>query len=231
MTEQHSSPETGGMLQEMVRRKSGEIVWPVLRTSSHHSRSSASASAKFVHFNDSQLEQVRHFFREDQPRFISSSIPGSNPADEIQVERGEAPEPPSPPLPLVNDLTIQLLNFPLETAARRKQPVRLLRTWLSRDYSLLYGSVGVANTGENKRVVCRFSFDNWETTDEAEAFYNVTRLSGGYECFVFSVDLAEVVDIMSKPTSKTNATLIDIPASKDRSRTTPGFEGEKPRGI
>ncbi|KAH7250904.1 hypothetical protein BKA59DRAFT_523650 [Fusarium tricinctum] len=72
----------------IVRKKSGEIVRPVLRPSSSRRHSSIPGThifSKAVHF-DSQLEDVRHFLPVDRPLAISKRL---SPADNYKSDSSE----------------------------------------------------------------------------------------------------------------------------------------------
>ncbi len=125
--------------------------------------------SKAVHF-DSHLEHVRHFLQVDRPLAVSA---GSSPVDNYDSE-GEYPfnadERQAGRLPPF-EWELVITNFPVDTPARKAQPVRLERVWLSNDQKCLIGSVIVTNLAFQKYVTCRFTLDYWKTTSEIGAEY------------------------------------------------------------
>lgn len=187
----------------MVRKKSGELVRPALRPASRRRPSSMPGTPTFskaVHF-DSHLEHVRHFLQVDRPLAVSA---GSSPVDNYDSDNeypfgaDEKPAGRAPPF----EWEIIINNFPVETTARKAQPVRLERVWLSNDHKFLIGSIVVANLAFNKSVVCRFTLDYWKTTSEVNAEYisEVTpRIAEpGHDRFNFSIKLSDLANLETK---------------------------------
>lgn len=188
----------------MVRKKSGELVRPALRPASRRRPSSMPGTPTFskaVHF-DSHLEHVRHFLQVDRPLAVSA---GSSPIDNYDSDNeypfgaeGSKPAGRTPPF----EWEIIINSFPVETPARKAQPVRLERVWLSNDHKFLIGSVVVANLAFSKSVVCRFTLDYWKTTSEVNAEYmcEITpRVSEqSYDRFNFSIKLADLANLETK---------------------------------
>lgn len=188
----------------MVRKKSGELVRPALRPASRRRPSSMPGTPTFskaVHF-DSHLEHVRHFLQVDRPLAVSA---GSSPIDNYDSDNeypfgAESSKPVgrSPPF----EWEIIMNNFPVETPARKAQPVRLERVWLSNDHKFLIGSIVVANLAFSKSVVCRFTLDYWKTTSEVNAEYmcEITpRVSEqSYDRFNFSIKLSDLANLETK---------------------------------
>lgn len=187
----------------MVRKKSGELVRPALRPASRRRPSSMPGTPTFskaVHF-DSHLEHVRHFLQVDRPLAVSA---GSSPIDnydsdtEYPFGADEQPAGRSPPF----EWEIIMNNFPIETPARKAQPVRLERVWLSNDHKFLIGSIVVANLAFSKSVVCRFTLDYWKTTSEVNAEYmcEITpRIAEhGHDRFNFSIKLSDLANLETK---------------------------------
>jgi len=185
---------------QMVRKKSGELVRPALRPPSRRRPSSMPGTPTFskaVHF-DSHLEHVRHFLQVDRPLAVSA---GSSPADNYESDC-EYPFPGderrTPPF----EWEIIVTNFPLETAARRSQAVRLERVWLSNDQKCLTGSIAVANLAFQKSVACRFTLDYWKTTSEVAAEYvaemRPKETPQGHDRFQFTIKLSDLANLESK---------------------------------
>jgi hypothetical protein len=185
---------------QMVRKKSGELVRPALRPPSRRRPSSMPGTPTFskaVHF-DSHLEHVRHFLQVDRPLAVSA---GSSPADNYESDtefpfNGE--ERRTPPF----EWEIVVTNFPLETPARKVQPVRLERVWLSADQKCLTGSVVVANLAFQKSVTCRFTLDYWKTTSEVAAEYvaevQPRETPEGQDRFHFTIKLSDLANLECK---------------------------------
>ncbi|KAI0006875.1 carbohydrate-binding module family 21 protein [Xylariaceae sp. FL0662B] len=187
----------------MVRKKSGELVRPALRPSSHRRPSSMPGTPTFskaVHF-DSHLEHVRHFLQVDRPLAVSA---GSSPVDNYESDN-EYPfgvdtkvTPRLPPF----EWKIVVSNFPTECPIRRALPVRLERVWMSPDQKSLIGSVVVANLAFQKSVVCRFTFDYWKTVSEVTAEYHHQIRSreneNHHDLFQFSVMLSDIANLEAK---------------------------------
>ncbi|PFH57094.1 hypothetical protein XA68_15512 [Ophiocordyceps unilateralis] len=186
----------------MLRKKSGELVRPALRPSSHRRPSSVPGTpifSKAVHF-DSHLEHVRHFLQVDRPLAVSA---GSSPIDNHESD-SEYPFPEvksgvrSPPY----EWELVTTNFPRQVRLRNTLPVRLERVWLSADHRSLLGSVCVANMAFHKHVTCRFTFDYWKTVSEVGAEYGheIRPYDGPatHDRFNFSIRLSDVVNLESK---------------------------------
>lgn len=187
---------------QMVRKKSGELVRPALRPPSRRRPSSMPGTPTFskaVHF-DSHLEHVRHFLQVDRPLAVSA---GSSPVENYDSDN-EYPFPGdergvrSPPF----EWEIIINNFPLDTPARKAQPVRLERVWLSTDQKCLIGSVAVANLAFQKSVTCRFTLDYWKTTSEIAAEYMSEIRSNepgpSHDRFNFTIKLSDLANLESK---------------------------------
>lgn len=188
---------------QMLRKKSGELVRPALRPASRRRPSSMPGTPTFskaVHF-DSHLEHVRHFLQVDRPLAVSA---GSSPVDnydsdtEYPFGNEDKHGARSPPF----EWEMVIHNFPSETPARKCQPVRLERVWLSNDHKFLIGSVVVANIAFQKSVTCRFTLDYWKTTSEVNGEYvsEVTprATEQGHDRFNFSIKLADLANLESK---------------------------------
>ncbi|KAL2019040.1 hypothetical protein VTK56DRAFT_10144 [Thermocarpiscus australiensis] len=156
--------------------------------------------AKAVHF-DSQLEHIRHFLQVDRPLAVSA---GSSPVDNYESDTeypfsGDVPTASRPP---TFEWEIIMTNFPVETPARKAQPVHLERVWLSSDQKCLIGSVAVANFAFQKSVACRFTLDYWKTTSEVAAEYvcevRPVDTPHGQDRFNFTIKLSDMANLESK---------------------------------
>lgn len=178
----------------MVRKKSGEVVRPALRTKRRPSSMPGTPTfSKNVHF-DAQLEHIRHFLQLDKPLAVS--------ADTSPVETySGASEYPFYTGPTY-EWEVKLPNFPADSAARRTQPVRLDRVYLSSDQQSLIGVVVVANLAFQKNVLARFTLDYWKTVSEVSAEYNhdVRRkqINDGFDRFNFTINLSDVTNLETK---------------------------------
>lgn len=188
---------------QMVRKKSGELVRPALRPASRRRPSSMPGTPTFskaVHF-DSHLEHVRHFLQVDRPLAVSA---GSSPVDNYDSDNeypfgvDDRSTGRSPPF----EWEIIINNFPVETPARKSQPVQLERVWLSNDHKFLIGSAIVANLAFQKAVTCRFTLDYWKTTSEVNAEYVCEIAPRAFEHsldrFQFSIKLADLANLETK---------------------------------
>lgn len=186
----------------MVRKKSGELVRPALRLSSHRRPSSMPGTPTFskaVHF-DAHLEHVRHFLQVDRPLAVSA---GSSPVDHLESD-SEYPFPSSdeertrqmrtPPY----EWEIITSNFPADDLARNALPARVERLWLSKDCRSLHGSVVVANLAFHKSLTCRFTLDYWKTTSEVAAEYASQIHSTGHDRWSFSIRLSDMANLETK---------------------------------
>jgi hypothetical protein len=180
---------------QMVRKKSGELVRPALRASKKRpvSLPGTPTFSKAVHF-DSQLEHIRHFLQVDKPLAVSaetSPLENYDGDTEFPFEIGDPPSQSE-----AFEWEAQLVNFPADSDARRHQPVRLERIFLTSDCKNLVGAVAVANIAFHKHVVARFTLDNWKTTSEVAAEYdNEDRTHDGYDRFNFNIRLADQANL------------------------------------
>jgi hypothetical protein len=195
--ETSSESENGGSPKPpMVRKKSGELVRPALRSKRRPSSMPGTPTfSKNVHF-DSQLEHIRHFLQLDKPTAVSAN---TSPV-ESYVEETEYPFDKKSPSAV--EWEIKLPNFPTNQAIRKQQPVRLERVFLSTDRKSLVGVVFVANLAFHKHVVARFTVDYWKTVSEVTAEYNddirKKQVQDGFDRFDFSIKLSDITDLESK---------------------------------
>jgi hypothetical protein len=188
-----------GIKPPLPLKKSGELVQPALRPSSRRRTSKISETptyAKVVHFEEENIEQIRHFFQVDRPIAIST---GSAPVETFDSKSE---------YPLYDDhrskreeWEIELTNFPTEFE-RQMMPVRVERIFLAPDYQTLVGMVACAKIASQKLVVCRFTLDNWKTTSEVVAECNddvrKKQTNENYDQFIFNIKLADQTNLASK---------------------------------
>ncbi|KAL8653749.1 MAG: hypothetical protein Q9226_003713 [Calogaya cf. arnoldii] len=187
-----------------VRKKSGELVKPVLSRGGLRRRPSSMPGTptygKAVHFDCNSLENVRTFNQKDRPIVVSTGTsPAEQYASEIEFPFGDDPSTKRAP---VYEWEIRLTNFPRETPGRKALPIRVERIYLSSDNKNLMGAVAVANLAFHKTVVARFTLDYWKTTSEVVADYNsdVRRklLNDGCDRFLFSIKLEDQANLEDK---------------------------------
>ncbi|KAF6793042.1 hypothetical protein CMUS01_16117 [Colletotrichum musicola] len=183
----------------LLRKLSGQLVRPVLRPLSRRRPATAPATpgAKVVHFDDSRMEQVRRFRANDSPESLSPTHPDPNDNDCDDNESRNTTTC------CCYELDPTLSDLPRSSPARLRQMVRLDAVFLSDDGRFLAGLVEVANLAYEKAVVCRFSFDGWETVSEVTAEYSApvypgSGRPGSYDGFVFSIDLGGLVSVESR---------------------------------
>ncbi|QGA19725.1 hypothetical protein EYB26_007417 [Talaromyces marneffei] len=179
----------------MVRKKSGELVRPALRSRRRPSSMPGTPTfSKNVHF-DAQLEHIRHFLQLDKPLAVSANT------SPVETYCEEHEYPFTRPQPSA-EWEIKLPNFPSNPATRKQQPVRLERVFLSPDHKNLVGVVSVANLAFQKHVVARFTVDYWKTVSEVTAEYNhdvrKKQAHHGFDRFDFSIKLSDITDLGSK---------------------------------
>jgi hypothetical protein len=187
----------------MVRKKSGELVQPALRSSSRRQPSSMPGTPTFgkaVHF-DSHLEDIRHFLQVDRPLAVSAgSLPSDNYDSDNNFPFSDNEHSESRLAPY--DWEIIMTDFPVETPLRKAQAVGLERVWLSNDQKCLAGSIAVANLAFQKNVICRFTLDYWKTMSEVVAEYvgeiQPKETPQSRDRFHFAIELSDLANLESK---------------------------------
>ncbi|GAA5890904.1 hypothetical protein JCM5296_001220 [Sporobolomyces johnsonii] len=154
----------------MVRKKSGELVRPSLKTDGMRRDYSKPRSApatpvcpKYVHF-DTQLEHVKHFLAQQRPAAVSRS------GSPVETETEDEPEAfpfPAMATPLAGQVKLQLPNFP--TRSRIDEDVFVESLEMSSDGKNIRGVVRVKNLAFEKWVAVRFTLDHWQTVSEVSA--------------------------------------------------------------
>jgi hypothetical protein len=188
----------------LLRKKSGELVKPALRASSHRRRPISAPGTptypKAVHFGE-QIEQVRHFLQVDRPIAVSA---GSSPVEiydsETDYPFGSDNERRKQQTKAV-EWEVKLTNFPQESHERKCLPVRVEQLYLTKDFKFLIGIVAVANISFEKMVAARFTLDYWKTTSEVSAEYYTNRgkfPNDGFDRFQFSIKLSDLANLQNK---------------------------------
>ncbi|KAJ1833573.1 hypothetical protein IWW55_003132 [Coemansia sp. RSA 2706] len=182
---------------EVVRKDSGEIVRPCLRRRSattagtptgERSASPVMRTPRFVHFG-TDLECVRWFLKAQSPRAVREDAEpegsGAGPTDSAQGRRSKQVR-----LTALRRPTPSFAVF--EAAPVVVEQVELADSRLGS--AALRGTVKVHNTAFEKRVVVRYSFDQWRTAGEVAAEFSRTLTGGqgarpGVDRFAFRLAL------------------------------------------
>ncbi|GAA6023838.1 hypothetical protein JCM8202_003651 [Rhodotorula sphaerocarpa] len=190
----------------MVRKKSGELVRPSLKTDMSRRDYSKPRSApatpmcpKYVHF-DTQLEHVKHFIAQQRPAAVSRT------GSPIETETEEEPEAypfPSMVQPQAGTVKLVLPNFPtatVRTAADKDAQVDSIE--MTKDGKSIKGTVRVKNLAFEKWVAIRFTLDHWRTVSEVSAEYldSPPSKAGAQDRFTFTIRLQ---DLLSRIEDKT----------------------------
>ncbi|KAK9340439.1 putative phosphatase regulatory subunit-domain-containing protein [Lipomyces starkeyi] len=196
----------------MVRKKSGELVKPSLKSRRPSSVPSTPTYPKNVHF-DTHLEHVRHFLQAERPAAVSNE---ASPVDEKdddffpwmprslhrrnQLAGDEDDDidsmPERSPSPsTLYDWELVLPNFPEHP--NENAVVFVERVFLSADQRSLLGHVAVKNLAFMKWVAAKFTVDYWKTVSEVGADFTdvlpgrLPRPPQGYDRFTFSIKLQD----------------------------------------
>ncbi|KAF8645335.1 hypothetical protein AX16_007901 [Volvariella volvacea WC 439] len=190
----------------LVRKKSGQIVKPSLKTSRSSSRTGlsvvtiggtsksepATPTHKAVHF-DANLEHVKLFLAEQKPLAVSRD--GSPTDDTSGTDSdfpsfiyGDSEDDKLPPPRKETQMT--LVNMPDKLSLTGNVVLESLS--LVYDGTGVLGRVRVRNLAYCKLVAVRFTFDSWQTTSEVTAKYTE---SIGPECdrFEFTIRLDDLL--------------------------------------
>lgn len=185
----------------MVRKKSGEVVKPSLKSPLLRRRPQSLPSTpvypKAVHF-DSQLEQIRHFNHAEKPLAVSTNTSPSmdySSSGEFPFEKEYSDKTSE------KQYQIELPNFPTgDSANRRDVPIRVESVHLSSNGRTLIGKVAVKNLAYSKWVAVRFTFDHWQTVSEVSATYdsNEANKDPGFDRFTFSIKLVDFTNLENR---------------------------------
>jgi hypothetical protein len=184
--------ETAEAPPVMLRKKSGEIVRPVLKPRTSKSEPTTPTCAKTVHF-DINLEQIRLFLRAETP----AAVTGDPTNVDADADVGEDEDVDDDYNPLTGELTCSLPNWPPANFSSLPKPVHVEPVSISQDKASLIGKVQVQNLAYHKRVVVRYTFDDWETVGEIQAKYyeslSKNMSATTYDVFSFSISLKGMV--------------------------------------
>lgn len=187
-----NSNSVSGSSHAMIRKKSGELVRSSLtkgRPTSKSAPTSPSATTKFVHFNDSRLEDVKHFFFQQKPAAVSRS--GSPIETETEDEQPEAFPFPAMTTSSPGLLSLRLPNFP--SPVNLNQEACLEKLEMAPDGKSLRGMIRVQNISFQKWVAVRFTLDHWLTVSEVSADHHESIVGGKADRFVFSIRLQDLL--------------------------------------
>ncbi|PPQ70063.1 hypothetical protein CVT24_003807 [Panaeolus cyanescens] len=189
---------------KLIRKKSGQLVKPSLKTSRSASRNGLSVvtlplasksepttpTSKAVHF-DAKLEHVKLFLAEQKPLAVSRD---GSPTDDTSGTDSDFPgfiyggdgDERRPKRKLV----MQVANMPVRVCP--DSDVALEELSLSADGTNIVGRVRVRNIAYAKWVAVRFTFDSWQTTSEVMGKY-IESLGPAFDRFGFTIRLNDLL--------------------------------------
>ena len=200
-----SPPDHGDAAQSrLVRKKSGQLVKPSLKSSSSCSKgglsivtlSNTSKSepstpmlTKVVHF-DSQLEHVKLFLAEQKPLAVSRD---GSPTDDTSGTDSDFPSfifGGSNERKTEKVLSMTVNNMPpsIDTSA----DVGLEDLSIASEGTTLVGRVRLRNMAYTKDLAARFTFDNWLTTSEVIGKYLET-IDALFDRFTIMIRLGDIL--------------------------------------
>jgi Carbohydrate/starch-binding module (family 21) len=184
-----------------IRKKSGQLVKPSLKTSKSAGNVSFSSLAgssksepttpvcKAVHF-DTQLEHVKLFLAEQKPRAVSRD---GSPTDDTSGTDSDFPSfifGGDSTARRRGKLLIDVVNMP--PRVNTYADVILEKLWISPDNTSILGLTRVRNIAFAKLVAVRFTFDSWQTTSEVTARYQES-ISAEFDRFTFAIKLTDLL--------------------------------------
>ncbi|GAA6013094.1 hypothetical protein JCM11491_005180 [Sporobolomyces phaffii] len=177
----------------MVRKKSGELVRPSLKTDGMRRDFSKPRSApatpicpKYVHF-DTQLEHVKHFLAQQRPAAVSRT------GSPVETETEDEPEAfPFPAMATAQAGKVKLIlpNFPARPPTENDAYVESLE--MASDGKSIRGIVRVKNLSFEKWVAVRFTLDHWQTVSEVSADHHES-MGQGSDRFIFTIKLQDLL--------------------------------------
>ncbi|GAA5900457.1 uncharacterized protein JCM6883_002850 [Sporobolomyces salmoneus] len=177
----------------MVRKKSGELVRPSLKTDGMRRDFSKPRSApatpicpKYVHF-DTQLEHVKHFLAQQRPAAVSRT------GSPVETETEDEPEAfPFPAMATAQAGKVKLVlpNFPARPPTENDCYVESLD--MASDGKSIRGIVRVKNLAFEKWVAVRFTLDHWQTVSEVSADHHES-MGQGTDRFIFTIKLQDLL--------------------------------------
>ncbi|KAI0792696.1 putative phosphatase regulatory subunit-domain-containing protein [Abortiporus biennis] len=150
---------------------------------------------KSVHF-DAKLEHVKLFLAEQKPLAVSRD---GSPTDDTSGTDSDFPsfiygkedEKKS-------KLVLNATNVPIQVSATAD--VALEKLSLSEDGTNVTGTVRVRNLAFEKWLAVRFTFDNWQTTNEVTAKYVESLTGGEFDRFGFTIRLQDMLNRIEEKT-------------------------------
>jgi hypothetical protein len=177
----------------MVRKKSGELVRPSLKTDGMRRDFSKPRSApatpicpKYVHF-DTQLEHVKHFLAQQRPAAVSRT------GSPVETETEDEPEAfPFPAMATAQAGKVKLVlpNFPARPPTENDCYVESLE--MASDGKSIRGIARVKNLAFEKWVAVRFTLDHWQTVSEVSADHHES-MGQGSDRFIFTIKLQDLL--------------------------------------
>ena len=204
-TDTSSPPDHGDAAQSrLVRKKSGQLVKPSLKSSSSCSQGGLSIVTlgttsksepstpmltKMVHF-DSQLEHVKLFLAEQKPLAVSRD---GSPTDDTSGTDSDFPSfifGGSNERKTEKVLSMKVNNMPPSIDA--SADVGLEDLSIAAEGTTLLGRVRLRNMAYTKELVARFTFDNWLTTSEVSGKYLET-IDAVFDRFTIMIRLGDIL--------------------------------------
>jgi hypothetical protein len=201
-TDSSSPPDHGDAAQSrLVRKKSGQLVKPSLKSSSSCSKGGLSivtlsntsksepSTPKAVHF-DSQLEHVKLFLAEQKPLAVSRD---GSPTDDTSGTDSDFPSfifGGSNERKTDKVLSMKVNNMPpsIDTSA----DVGLEDLSIASEGTTLVGRVRLRNMAYTKDLAARFTFDNWLTTSEVIGKY-LEAIDALFDRFTIMIRLGDIL--------------------------------------
>ncbi|EIW85564.1 carbohydrate-binding module family 21 protein [Coniophora puteana RWD-64-598 SS2] len=206
-----AAPEPSKALDGTLRKKSGEIVKPSLKSAKRPTSiaipdartifpqsAPTTPGAKAVHF-DSKLERVKLFLAEQKPLAVSRD---GSPTDDTSGTETEGFPFPSAYMTRAQvlqrkqqdekQIEMRLQNMPAplaQTTAGGRVDVSLQTIAFASEQRTISGRVRVRNLAYEKRVVVRFTLDGWQTASEITARFADSIERGAYDDFSFTIRL------------------------------------------
>ncbi|KAF9009514.1 putative phosphatase regulatory subunit-domain-containing protein [Cyathus striatus] len=185
----------------VIRKKSGQLVKPSLKSSKPGTRGSltvvtgvgitsksepATPSCKAVHF-DKQLEHVKLFLAEQKPAAVSRD---GSPTDDTSGTESDFPSFIYGDKEDKRRLVMRVTNMP--SIINLDADVALEEFSLSEDGASIVGRVRVRNIAFSKWIAVRFTFDNWQTTSEVTGKY-MDSINAEFDHFSFAIKLSDLL--------------------------------------
>lgn len=182
-----------------IRKKSGELVKPSLKSTGFATWSSSSTGrartksapttpmgSKSVHF-DAQLEHVKLFLAEQKPLAVSRD------GSPTETSEGDTTDT-SFPFPRMTSTTLRLKGIVMPTPPPEPWTFDVRLENLALEGTALVGQVLVRNVAFTKWVAVRFTLDAWQTTSEVAAQHIVSLHHGAFDRFEFRVRLVDYLN-------------------------------------